>query len=102
MICKFLEIRDRATFIPALAIKIEAGDSWLARRVGFPGGIIFMRLSNQEAHSDPYDWRGDTRTMPNAHVFVDKHFDELVDGQLIDVEVILGEKTVPADSEQFL
>jgi len=105
MIIKALEIRDRNTFIPAAAIKMTAANEpqrYLLARVGFREGtqITLMRLNDQEAHSDPYEWRGDARTMPNAHVWIEQHFDELNDGAVVDVEFILGETSEPKQSER--
>ena len=106
MIVKVLEIRDSMTFIPALAIKLAPRNEeqrYLCSRVGFSAdqpGVIVMRLNDQEAHSDSYDWRGDTRTMPNAHVYIEQHFDELRDGDVVDVEFILDERATKKTSER--
>jgi hypothetical protein len=103
MIIKAVEIRDRHTFIPAIAIRmIAANDAqgYLMRHVGFHGdGVVLMRLNDQEAHSDPYDWRSGSRTMPQAHLWLLEHFDEIEDGSVIDVEYILGESSAPKTSE---
>lgn len=108
MIERFLEIRDRATCIPALAWKIGNAHELtspaysLLRKVGFhhPYPQVFlMRLSDQETHCDPHDWGGYTRTMPNAHNYIELHFDTLVDGDVIDVEYILGETTTKKEPE---
>jgi hypothetical protein len=103
MIVKTVEIRDRHTFIPAVAIRLVAANEaqrHLMRRVGFYGdGVVLMRLTDQEAHSDPYDWHRDSRTMPNAHVWLEQHFDEIDDGAVIDVEFLLGERASPKLSE---
>ena len=97
---KILELRDRATFIPVLAMRLssenEAERSLLAR-----GGwginsedhkqyIILMRMDGQvNANFDPCDW-GD-RTFSVAHSYITKEFDNLVSGDVVDVEFILGE-----------
>jgi len=100
---KAVEIRDRMTFIPALAIDTEPaneGQRYLLSRCGFhgEGQIILVRLNNGQGHVDPYDW-GD-RTMQTAHIFVQERWSEIKDGQVIDVEYILGEKTAPCQSER--
>jgi hypothetical protein len=49
---------------------------------------------------DPYDWVGD-RTKPHAHQFIMEHWQELRDGDVIDVQFILGETDSPKVSEQL-
>jgi hypothetical protein len=100
---KALEIRDRATFVPAVAIKMEAeneGQRYLMARCGFRGGdqIVVMKLNDQRGTADPYEWGG--RTMPTAHRYIGQHWDELEDGSVIDVEFILGETKAPKVSER--
>lgn len=109
MIFKYLEIRDRGTCIAALALKMTSQGFGLEanfhRREGYPqdgSGIILMRLSDQKATSDPYQWptvNGDSRTMPRAHLYILEHWNELHDGSVVDVRVILGEETTPAPAE---
>jgi hypothetical protein len=55
---------------------------------------------NGEGNSsaDAYHW-GD-RTMQTAHIYIDEHFAELNDGDVIDVEFILGESTEKKISER--
>jgi len=108
MILKTLEIRDAGTHIPALAIKMSHDDpthNYQLMRVGFMGGsdsqVILMMLNNQEAHSDPYDWNRGARTMPEAHVWIEKHFDELKNGDVVDVDFLYGRTAKPKVSEQF-
>jgi hypothetical protein len=48
---------------------------------------------------DPYDWRG-ARTKPNAHLWITEHWHEIADGDVIDVQFILGETAVPKCSER--
>lgn len=94
---KAIEIRDRHTCIPAAVIRMTAANEVQRRlmaRVGFHGeGIVLMRLCDQEAHSDPYSWRNDSRTMPAAHIWLEEHFDQVTEGDVIDVEFVLGETT---------
>jgi hypothetical protein len=101
---KFLEIRDRATFIPCFAFcPSEEGDEWLARRAGYgmSDTIIFGRLDRpNESQNDPYQWPSMTRTMHHAHRYVQDHFYELKSGDVVDVEFILGEKPAPKKSER--
>lgn len=104
---KILEVRDEATHVPVMAIKMLAEDavqSWYVHeRCGYPGdgsAIVVMELNRQVAHVDPYDWPN-RRTMGHAHHWIYEHFDELVDGQVVDVRVILGEAAEPVKSDRF-
>lgn len=103
MIIKCIEIRDRLTCIPAVAIKMEAADvveAHFLRRCGYPQdgtGVVLMKLSDQEASSDPYHW--DNRTMGAAHLFIEESFDDLVNGQVVDARVYLKECAEPAEPE---
>lgn len=103
---KVLEIRDRATCIPALAIQMVAGGPVEDRflwRYGFPReatfSVVLMHLSTQQASSDPYEWGG--RTWPAAHMWIIENFDRLNDGDVVDVRVILGETDTPAAPEIY-
>lgn len=110
MKAKALEIRDRATFIAALAVDMNPSVSthcekqlYLLQRCGYPcdgiPNVILTRLDgNGKATSDPYAW-GD-RTWSVAHNYIIEHWDELKDGDVVDVEFILGETDVPKVSER--
>ena len=103
---KLVEVRDRGTFIPALAIRVTstgdvAGD-WLLRRGGFSlngASIILIRLTDCETQYDPYDWA--SRTMQTAHVWLLEHFEQVAHGAVVDVEYLLGERSAPKMSERF-
>lgn len=94
---KFFEIRDRATFIPGLAILMKSYDmheSYLLQRTGYDHDhptILLINLSNQQARHSPCDWQPGIRTMPVAHQYIVKNFNTLESGDVIDVEYILGE-----------
>lgn len=98
-----IEIRDRATFIPAVAIDTGAaneGQRYLLARAGYAADgrtILLVQLHTARAEHDPFAW-GD-RTMHAAHAWIHDHFDELADGRVVDVEYILGEKAAPSRSE---
>lgn len=112
MTIKIIEIRDANTFIPAMAIKIYAlnpAQWYLIRRAGYSGNrdhhgnIILMKLVDSIATNDIFHWieiNGDSRTMPAAHTWIEKHFDEIKDGDVIDVQFILGETSSPKVSER--
>ncbi len=114
MICKTVEIRDRGTFIPALAIRLEPtceADRYLLARAGF--GLLrdtqreyVLLIENNggegQAHCDPHEWHNKgPRTWPFAHQWLIEHFDEIESGAVVDVEFILGETTAPKVSESM-
>ena len=121
MLAKALEIRDRATFIPVLAVDMNPGfvpiDSaigelfdtdeaqrYLLRRAGYSCDgtpmILLTRLEGHRcAHYDPYEW-GD-RTFSAAHRHIVENWATLTDGDVVDVEFILGETEASKVSERF-
>jgi hypothetical protein len=110
VIAKTFEIRDKGTFIPALAIQLEPGceaDCYLLSRAGFGEHAAVQREyvllakidgGSGKAICDPYDW-GAARTMCVAHDYIIRHWSELASGALVDVEFILGETKSPKLSE---
>ncbi len=104
---KTFEIRDRATFIPMLAVKLKSDgnsrDEYLLRRAGLDSDgsyhIALFNLNRGDGLMDYYKW-GTARTLPVAHEYIEKHFDRLETGSVIDVEFILGETTEPKLSEE--
>lgn len=110
---KLLEIRDKGTCILALAIQMvglstSVGYWFLHYRCGYPedgSSIMLMCLDNGKATNDPYEWPAlgmGIRTMGTAHNWILGHFEELGDGDVVDVQVILGETRCPKKSERFL
>lgn len=100
---KFLEIRDRGTCIPVMAQKLTATalrEMEIFRRYGWGAGagIVLTRLDNVEATNDPYYWNC-FRTMRTAHEYINANFDIIPNYSVVDVRVILGEATEPAQSE---
>jgi hypothetical protein len=128
MQAKALEVRDEGTFIPVLAVDMNPGRpypengvmsedelkqsladfrrrSFLLRRVGYPcdgrPNVILTRLSGDgQATNDYYAWKGDARTFPTAHKYIIENWATLRDGDVIDVQHILGETKVPKKSER--
>lgn len=122
---KLIEIRDRATFIPAIAVALTVQDEaiggegenerytserYLLERAGYSETAIHFSAANpyilftkldggSEAHYDPYSWR--SRTMSAAHSYLQEHWREVRSGQVIDVEHILGERPEPKQSERI-
>lgn len=117
MIVKAIEIRDRGTFIPAMAILMtpdspgsDGGESerYLLRRAGYLFSdpcVVLVRMAcsgvDRNATYDPYSWGGGTRTFTVAHDYIIKHWDELKSGDVVDVEFILGETQQPKQSERI-
>jgi hypothetical protein len=103
MLVKAIEIRDRNTFVAAVAIKLvptDEGQRYLLSHAGYGfdrPAVVLMLLNDCQAHSDPHDWTG--RTYPVAHAFIAQHFDTLENGAVVDVEFILGETERPNVSE---
>jgi hypothetical protein len=103
---KVFEVRDRATFIPVIAIKVKADNlnqQWLLRKAGYDPSITPILLVDPRGHGraecDPYDWGNRTWTV--AHDYIESNYDILKDGAVIDVEHILGETTKKKRSERF-
>lgn len=112
---KLIELRDRATFMPMMAVKLESAEDreiYLLRRAGYDRDqvlegstqepyIIFIKLDGVEAQYDPYQWATRARTVPEAHRYLIEHWSEVSSGDVIDVEFLLGEKPAPVQSEQI-
>jgi len=98
-----VEIRDRMTFIAAVALVVSSEvpderDAYLLRRMGFgPTPMVLLIRLGGAAHYDAFAW-GD-RTMQTAHQWMAQHIDELSPGLVVDVEYILGETAEPKRSE---
>lgn len=111
---KFFEIRDRHTYIGAIAQSFDLTDfpkpdentaeRYILSRGGFGGGryVILTKLSPAvEAQYDPFSWSGSPRTMPTAHQYIEQNWAALSSGEVIDVEFILGETTEKKTSERL-
>lgn len=105
MEAKLIEIRDSATFIPAVAVKLTADsaeEQYLLSCESYDilsHNIILCRLADGSGSNDPY---GQTsRTMMVAHSYIEEHFDEIVSGDVVDVEFILGITDKPKLSERI-
>lgn len=104
---KTLELRDHATFIPVICIRPvpdNEAQRYLLRRDGYAGDerehcIIMIDAQCRGVAYDPYDWR-DARTKRTAHLYIAEHWGELKDGDVIDVQFILGERPEPKTSER--
>jgi hypothetical protein len=104
---KIVEIRDRMTFVPALAVRLEPTserERYLLAAGGFgieaveqAGYVLLTKLVSSRSAWDPFDW-GD-RTMTTAHAYLIEHWASVETGQVIDVEFILGETEAPKTPE---
>jgi hypothetical protein len=104
---KCLEIRDSGTFIPVICIwpvAVNDAQRYLLKRDGYRADhteqcIIMINAQCYGAEYSPYSWN-DSRTKRNAHLYIQAHWSELCDGDVIDVEFILGETASPKLSER--
>lgn len=101
---KTFEVRDSMTFVPAVAIDLGSAEGdrakKLMRRAGFSAGgygIFLIHANEGIGHLEYQDWR--TRTMREAHAYIEREWMNLADGQVIDVQFILGETDRPKESE---
>lgn len=102
MLTKLLEIRDEGTCIPAMATEAvgeNVQQEAVLRRAGYGEGrcIILQHLHKGSSTYNAYDWP--SRTYRQAHLYIIEHWDELVDGDVIDVQFVIGETTVKKTSE---
>lgn len=102
---KLIEIRDRGTCITAIAIKTKATtwfeEPFLQRGGWGPGNVILVKCNGEaKACYDPFEWRADgSRTMFEAHRYIEQHFGELQDFDIVDVPFILGETDTKVTSD---
>lgn len=107
---KFLEIRDSMTFIPAMAVLLSQRDvesvagRWLLSRAGLVSHshrwVMLTKLETDETHCCYSTWSN--RTMEIAHKFIRDNWDSILDGEVIDVEHILGITEEKKSSERLL
>lgn len=106
---KIFEIRDAATFIPAMAIRFvvdgnefdQNQEDWLMRRAGYARHepyVVFGYATGESMTYDPFKQR--SNTMRSSHRHIIENWDELENGDVIDVEYLQGIKTTPKESER--
>lgn len=110
---KVFEVRDRMTFLPVLCVKLEPGnesDRYLLAMASYgllpkkqAQYILMGKLQTGELRNCPQDHGGypGVRTLPIAHQHIEKHWEELTSGDVIDVEFILGEAEAPKVSQRL-
>lgn len=100
---KLFELRDKGTMIPVAATRFIADNSpasYPLRRAGYglhTSYVMVVKLTTNRAETDPYAW-GD-RTMLIAHNAIEKQWDRLASGAVVDVEFELGITATPKTSE---
>lgn len=70
------------------------------KRAGFWAGgygIFLIHANDGRGHLEYQDWGN--RTMREAHAYIEREWKMLRDGDIIDVEFILGETDMPKESE---
>lgn len=106
---KCLEVRDAATFLPVICVRPvpeNEGQRYLLRRDGYRGDetercvILIDAQCRRGAQYDPYNWPGPVSTHQVAHAYIEAHWAELSDGDVVDVEFILGRTQAPKRSER--
>lgn len=109
---KTFEIRDKNTFIPVMAVQLEPGceaDRYLLARAGYGRkpeeqkqyylvATLITQWGWVDTEYDPFKWGGE-RTMNAAHHYIEKNWDSLESGAVVDVQFILGETAEPKVSE---
>lgn len=107
---KLFEVRDRATFIPVIAVQLNPqneAERYLLSRSGYGKTaaehnryILMADLRGSVINYDAFSWPN--RTKQEAHLYLNEHFEELENGAVIDIEYILGEKQESKKSEANL
>jgi len=94
---KLFTILDRMTEIKAMGVEMISDnpiESAILRSAGYGRDIVCIQLcqlSQGGSTYDPYRWE-DSRTMGIAHKYIIDNWSKLTSGDVIDVEVISGEK----------
>ena len=107
---KLFEVRDEGTHIDVLVVRLEARseqEAYLFSRSGYgpqPLGnytaVWRMDGGKGECTSDAFG-HGNTRTLRDAHLYIEEHWDELESGAVICVEFLNGERTEPKTSDRY-
>jgi hypothetical protein len=90
---KLLEVRNRTRRIPILAMEIgpdSEAAAELLQRFGLSesNGVVVVNLKDQTSLGGASEI---CSAMAIAHAYIDGRFDLLTDGDVVDVEFILGE-----------
>lgn len=113
MTSKLVEIRDKGTFIPALAVRLDSDNEqerWLLAKAGYGLApedqaryVILAQINGGGGRCacDPYEWGQNPRTYHIAHKWIIANFDTMPNGAVVCVEHILGERASPKTSDRF-
>jgi hypothetical protein len=87
-------------------VPVNEAQRYLLRRDGYSGTaaehcVIMIDAQCRGVAYDCYDWPGGSRTKKVAHNYIAEHWHELRDGEVIDVEFIIGESATKKISERF-
>lgn len=109
---KLFEVRDISTFMPMMAIKLSSrneSERYLLARSGYGRTleeqntyIMLIRIYGDTliGSSDIYG-HGQARTLQVAHDYIYKNWGSLNSGSVVCVETILGERSMPKESERY-
>jgi len=68
-------------------------------RAGFGDALVYLiHLEGQKCAYDHFEWNN--QTMHVAHEYIDMNWAKLEDGDVVDVQFILGETPEPKKSER--
>jgi len=95
--------------IPVICIRpVPTNDAqrYLLRRDGYRGDdtercIIYIDAQCRGVAFDCYDWPANPRTHRIAHNYIAENWPTLRDGDVVDVEFILGERSAAKQSERI-
>jgi hypothetical protein len=95
--------------VPVICIRpvpVNEAQRYLLRRDGYSGKIdeeciIYINAQCRGVAYDCYDWPANPRTHRVAHDYIARNWHMLKDGDVVDVEFILGETVVIKVSEKF-
>lgn len=101
---KLFEIRDRDTFIPMLAVLVQASNEaerYLIRVTGYGKTVVILThlCGEHVAHYDSHNWSNSR--IGRAHRFIENCWDDLVSGDVIDIEYIQQETTTKKRSQRY-
>lgn len=107
---KLFEVRDRGTFMPVICIKLQPGneaDRYLLAIAGYgltqkkqSEYILYGKVAGGNFMCSVTEHDYGFRSGPISHQHIQKHWDELTSGDVIDVEFILGETEAPKISQR--
>lgn len=108
---KLFEVRDRMTFIPVMCTKLSPtneADRYLLTLSGYglraevqQRYILYASLRELKIEHSSHEQPTNPRTHQIAHQHIEKHWDELNSGDVVDVEFILGETTASKASQRL-